>query len=651
MKTYDFFYQQISDITLICESSEKLLSHKYILSKYSDYFKYFFLFTTNTPKPMIQLPSQIKFSSLKKIHEWFYTQMIKFDSIEEAIDILSSSDFLSINLLLYKIIDYINSNIQVSNCIQILEHLATYYIKQIPLNEDYKKKLSIIYYENIDNDSNPIENCIKKIFCFLKKNFCSIVANNDIETCLKLADYLEDKEIKKVIEFSYDKIASKKELESIILFLSKLMNMTIYNLFIHVFDEGNNLLNTNLLNSPMITFSISNHKNSYDNVISQRKKIYSIRREWCISLTKSFLSDLDLDFIHFNSKTSSYIGSIAVLYKIKVIINEKNEINKNGIFVSHNKYQKKPISIFLASHQELKNENDIKVEIWFGELPLYSSLVQFFCDNFDKYLFNQYSKFNHFGVINLFHVLKMPNIDVNNEKVLLEFVLKVFKEKERIYEKDIMKCLSCIRMKSITSSDLLQVYLDDFNDPKGLSICKAYENVDNFFKKEIKRRCVNDNSNYEEYDYDKEDYNGISDHDLLLSINKPRTCYKIHKNSEEDFAEGISCWGRSNCVTEIKNFLFKNGVDIDICGENQNISQLYGKNEMSIKCLENIMKELNNCQKVIKKKENRIPLSKIKDSKKGCYLSKQTKSNKYLENKLNDIIEQIQKIRQELIEN
>ena len=56
--------------------------------------------------------------------------MIKFDSIEEAIDILSSSDFLSINLLLYKIIDYINSNIQVSNCIQILEHLATYYIKQ-----------------------------------------------------------------------------------------------------------------------------------------------------------------------------------------------------------------------------------------------------------------------------------------------------------------------------------------------------------------------------------------------------------------------------------------------------------------------------------------------------------------------------------------
>ena len=194
--------------------------------------------------------------------------------------------------------------------------------------------------------------------------------------------------------------------------------------------------------------------------------------------------------------------------------------------------------------------------------------------------------------------------------------------------------------------------MDDFNDPKGLSICKAYENVDNFFKKEIKRRCVNDNSNYEEYDYDKEDYNGISDHDLLLSINKPRTCYKIHKNSKEDFAEGISCWGRSNCVTEIKNFLFKNGVDIDICGENQNISQLYGKNEMSIKCLENIMKELNDCQKVIKKQENRIPLSKIKDSnKKGCYLSKQSKSNKYLENKLNDIIEQIQKIRQELIEN
>lgn len=649
MKTNDLFYKQISDITLTCKTGEKIQSHKFILSKYSDYFKYLFIFT-NDSKPIIHLPSHIKYSSLKKIHEWFYTQMINFDSIEEAIDILSSSDFLSINLLMYKIIDYINNNTQVSNCIQIMEHLSNYYIKQIPLNEDYKEKLSMIYCEtHIINDSNPIENCIKKIVCFLKKNFCTIIANNDIQTCLKLSDYFEDNEIKKAIEFSYDKISSKKELESIILFLSELMNMTIYKLFIHVFDEGMNLVNTNILNSPMISFTISNNKNSYNNVISQRKKIYSIRREWCISLTKSYLSDLDLDFIHFNSNTSSYIGSIAVLYKVKVIIGQNNEINKNGIFVSHIKYQKKPISIFLASHQEIKYENDIRVEIWFGELPLYSALVQFLCDNFDKYLLNQSSEFNNYNVINLFHVLKMPNINVDSEKVLLDFILKFFKEKEMIYEKDIMKCLSCIRLKSINISDILQIYMNDYNDPKGLSLCKAYENVDHFFKKETKRRCVNDNSNfdYEEYDYDKEDYNGITDHDLLLSIDKPRTCYKIHYNIEDQFGK---CSEELNCVTEIKNFLFKNGVDIDICGGNQNISKLYGKNEMSIHCLENIVNELNNCQKVIKKQENRIPLSKIKDSKKGCCLSNQTKSNKYLENKLNDIIEQIQKIRQELIE-
>ena len=137
----------------------------------------------------------------------------------------------------------------------------------------------------------------------------------------------------------------------------------------------------------------------------------------------------------------------------------------------------------------------------------------------------------------------------------------------------------------------------------------------------------------------------------LISLFPSTANLNFKKQIEEEF----ECDKKKGFVTEIKNFLFKHGVDIDLNGELINVNHLFTKNEIAVNSLRNFAKELQDCCKVIsnEQKSPLVPPSRVLESKNKLHEELKEKfshEDEYVQRKIEDIIKEINTLREVLLE-
>ena len=654
-----FQLNHLCDVTISFDSGESFHSHKLILSSYSDYFKYLFMFAK--PSDTIILPDLISPSVFNLILKWFYTQKIKINSIKEAIDIIQACDFLSLNSLIRETNQYIIKHLSTGNCIDIFIQMASFMMKRIPIGENYRNIFNaILSHKNSEIDLlEPIEVSFFKSFYFIRDNLNEILKLNPIANFKQIVDYLGTERMLIMCQLSLNKMTSYEELKALYVFITAVLNESIYELYNPFQEDAFIECCMKDKEAPTVTFKCKDYNEKSVNSVYIRKVIKASNIIWNIVLRHSYSSHLELE-INNHSEQSSFIEVCSLMYFIRITY-DTNEIIQSGT-LSMNLNEKNSACIKLMSNVSIKDNVDISIEVTLNEIPIFNGLIQYMSYNF-KELFikgindkDTSKEILKMPVKYIFNVLKSSTMNIDSEGDLLQFIFDYFRLREKKKEKHIVNLLSTVSVRVISIEDLLQVYKDDYLSEN--SLCKRYEKVNNFFRNEIKRRCQAVKKNKDGFIQESDcmedaldyiDSNDVIYYQLLNCKNKTRSCFK--KQIEEEF----ECDKKKGFVTEIKNFLFKHGVDIDLNGELINVNYLFTKNEIAVNSLRNFAKELQDCCKVIsnEQKSPLVPPSRVLESKNKLHEELKEKfshEDEYVQRKIEDIIKEINTLREVLLE-
>lgn len=652
------------DIELQIENTI-LKSNKLILSLYSSYFKYYFMSTNKTPSVVI-LPDYITIEAFSIINKWMQTQVLPPDySIKEIVIVLKATDFLGIDYLFHQSLNFLLQKLEVDNCIIILQSILPFFIQQIPFNVDYIKLINSLFIKEKGTiiDVNPISNSLKIIFAFIKAHLFDIITYYDSER-LMLFEIISKSNLIQSIESYVYSCKCSNDLEKIYSFISTTLKLNYYMLFNYIgnkakYTDDNNtefISMPQLTTLPVLSFNTSIIPYLHDHIdidLQLKKKIKSHRREWSIELKTDQESNIEVLFAHYNSFHSLHVGVVALIYSIQIeVIGSSNyQIHKKGTFISHVKYERCPINIFLASSNELKsmakhsNSRNIIVKIWLGEIPLLSGIITIFSDNFLNLMYrdekSNYDDIYQLKTDDIYNIIKLPSIHIDKEFKMLLFVINYCKKIQLKNEEEIGKLFSCVKFNYIDNDMLLKIYQNEIQSDLILSNIDVVNLffLEDFTDKTIKDFNQLDNSSFKEGIQSIIHPNRKDKIKEIIPISKtknPRTCYKYDLNE-------------SNCF---KKELSKNVIDQLITNKSNVNSRMMINNIDAINHLDELAKDLEGLLACLNSKKNNNTLLSLSKYKLKTIIHLEDKNNEeheYICDRINSLLNDIYFLKNKLI--